>query len=712
MAADEKFPLALPQGTILAGQYVIDHALGQGGFGITYKATDHKTGQKVAVKEFFPETMATRTQTTVTAFTGERGESFAYGKSCFLQEAETLAEFIGNKNIVKVHSYFEENGTAYFVMDFVEGETLLKKLQREGPMDFDTCVALLTPIMKALAEVHTHGIIHRDISPDNIMVQKDGRLILLDLGAAKDLEISDADGAVQSSQLVAKQGFSPIEQYGRNGKIGPWTDVYAMAATIYHCCTGILPPSAVDRIVEDTLSCQPLLNQRQYDALASCMVILPEKRLQDMGALLKALAYVPPKQEPPKSKPPKPKQPKSKSESPKGTMIIKAILVGLAAAIPFIAIYLVTETGLFRTVDEEKHITSQVSNPPISSQPTETVATLSPQEVAYENAEALLAEGNNAEAAMAFGKLGNYSDARERSFSLWEKITQRETVSAGGNSNVCLKSDGTVSRVVNNYSRNMGAQDISDWRDIVAVSAGDDHTVGLKSDGTVVAAAVVNNWGQSDVSSWSDIVSISAGYTHTVGLRSDGTVVAVGESNHNGQCDVSDWTGIVAVSAGTRYTVGLKYDGTVVATSFTDEREKKYYCGQCDVSDWRDIVAISAGKEHTVGLKSDGTVVAVGSNEDGQCNVADWTDIVAISTGDAYTVGLRKDGTVVAVGDNYYDQCRVASRWDNIVAISAGNKHVVGLKSDGTVVAAGIKFTGLCDVSDWMDILIPSKRRW
>ena len=132
MAADEKFPLALPQGTILAGQYVIDHALGQGGFGITYKATDHKTGQKVAVKEFFPETMATRTQTTVTAFTGERGESFAYGKSCFLQEAETLAEFIGNKNIVKVHSYFEENGTAYFVMDFVEGTSFDQYIKEHG----------------------------------------------------------------------------------------------------------------------------------------------------------------------------------------------------------------------------------------------------------------------------------------------------------------------------------------------------------------------------------------------------------------------------------------------------------------------------------------------------------------------------------------------------------------------------------------------------
>lgn len=400
---------------------------------------------------------------------------------------------------------------------------------------------------------------------------------------------------------------------------------------------------------------------------------------------------------------------RAKRSSGKKPITCVILIIGFAA-LALLIIFFETRIGPFHIAVSKEQMASQSSTPPAPTKPaqsTEYTVALSPLEESYAKAEALLAEGKNAEAAIAFGKLGDYADARMRSFGLWERITQRETVSAGGNSNVYLKSDGTVSRVVEENCRNRVAQDTSDWRDIVSVSAGNDHTVGLKSDGTVVAAAVLNNWGQSDVSSWSDIVSISAGYTHTVGLRSDGTVVAVGEHNHNGQCDVSGWTGIVAVSAGTRYTVGLKYDGTVVATSFTDEWEQKYYCGQCDVSSWRDIVAVSAGKEHTVGLKSDGTVVAVGSNEDGQCNVADWTDIVAISAGDAYTVGLRKDGTVVAVGDNYYDQCRVASRWDNIVAISAGNKHVVGLKSDGTVVAAGIKFTGLCDVSDWTNIRLP-----
>ena len=157
-------------------------------------------------------------------------------------------------------------------------------------MDFDSCVRLMTPIIQALAEVHRHGIIHRDISPDNIMVRPDGRLILLDLGAAKDLDIQGNDGSVQSSQMVAKQGFSPIEQYSKSGNVGPWTDVYAMAATIYYCCTGILPPPATDRTIDDTLSCQPRLTQNQFDAISLCMSVLPKNRPQDMGAMLQVLA--------------------------------------------------------------------------------------------------------------------------------------------------------------------------------------------------------------------------------------------------------------------------------------------------------------------------------------------------------------------------------------------------------------------------------------
>ena len=311
----------------------------------------------------------------------------------------------------------------------------------------------------------------------------------------------------------------------------------------------------------------------------------------------------------------------------------------------------------------------------------------------YNDAVALKEDGKYIDAKVAFEALNDYKDAKAQSLALWDKITVRETVSAGGCHTVGLKDDGTVVAVGDNEN---GRCDVSDWKDIVAISAGYSHTVGLKADCTVVA--VGDNYdGQCDVSGWTDIVTISAGYFHTVGLKADGTVVAVGY-DYFGRCNVRDWKDIVAISAGTYHTVGLKADGTVVAAG------NNYY-GECDVSDWTDIVAVSAGDIHTVGLKADGTVVAVGDNDYGKCDVSGWKDIVAISASINHTVGLKADGTVVAVGSNSFGQCDV-SGWTDIIAISAGLHHTIGLKADGTVVAVGNNDDGQCNVSDWTNIKV------
>ena len=284
---------ALKPGTILEGKYLVGEMLGQGGFGITYIGFDLLLEQKVAIKEYYPMStgMVSReghsTVVWSSAMMGKTGTQ--KGFDSFLKEARKMAKLGGIPGVVGVKSVFIQNETAYIVMDFIEGETLLKKLQKNGPMDFDNCVKLMTPIMQALAEVHEHGIIHRDISPDNIMVRPDGKLILLDLGAAKDLDIQGNDGGVQSSQMVAKHGFSPIEQYSKSGKVGPWTDIYAMAATIYYCCTGILPPPATDRTIDDTLACQPRLTHAQFGILADCMRMRPQDRPQSMDTLLQML---------------------------------------------------------------------------------------------------------------------------------------------------------------------------------------------------------------------------------------------------------------------------------------------------------------------------------------------------------------------------------------------------------------------------------------
>ena len=313
------------------------------------------------------------------------------------------------------------------------------------------------------------------------------------------------------------------------------------------------------------------------------------------------------------------------------------------------------------------------------------------QECLYMEAEQLQEQGENVEAAMAFGKLSGYKDALERSFVLWNDIAKRDSVDAGDDHTVGVKADGTVCAVGRNTD---GQCDVFDWTDMIAISAGSSHTVGLKADGTVVAVGN-NEYGQCDVSTWTDIVAISAGRYHTVGLKADGTVVAVG-NKADGQCAVSGWANIVAISAAYSHTVGLKADGT--ATAVGDNMSR-----QCNVSDWTDIVAISAGDSHTVGLKADGTVVAVGR----KVNISEWTDIVAISAGYKRTVELKADGTVVAVGSNYLGQSNV-SDWTDIVAISAGWHHTIGLKADGTVVAVGDNEEGQCNVSAWTNIKLPN----
>ncbi len=350
----ETEPFALKPGTILDGKYLVGEMLGQGGFGITYIGFDLLLEQKVAIKEYYPMStgMVSRENSTTVVWSSAvmQKSGMEKGFDSFLKEARKMAKLGGIPGVVGVKSVFIQNETAYIVMDFIEGETLLKKLQREGPMDYGTCVSLMTPIMQALSEVHKHGIIHRDISPDNIMVQSDGKLILLDLGAAKDLDIQGKDGNVQSSQMVAKHGFSPVEQYGQAGKIGPWTDVYAMAATIYYCCTGVLPPSATDRMIEDTLTCRPRLTKEQFDVLAFCMSVLPQKRPQNMDALLQIVTHpagkTPPVRDVPKTEPVRPETRNLQPPKPDpGRPLPKWLIPGIAAAVAVIALIISVGSG-------------------------------------------------------------------------------------------------------------------------------------------------------------------------------------------------------------------------------------------------------------------------------------------------------------------------------------------------------------------------------
>lgn len=222
-AAARHYPLALPCGSILAGQYLVGRALGQGGFGITYAARDLKAQTSVAIKEYFPEGLAVRTAGTTRVLSGgpQQEESFAYGKGKFLEEARTLARFNEHPGIVSVRSYFEENGTGYFAMERLDGVSLLQYLRDAGGrLPWEAACDLLLPVFDALDTVHAAGIIHRDISPDNIFICREGSVKLLDFGAARYVFGEKS----QSLSVILKHGYAPVEQYSRRGRQGPWTD--------------------------------------------------------------------------------------------------------------------------------------------------------------------------------------------------------------------------------------------------------------------------------------------------------------------------------------------------------------------------------------------------------------------------------------------------------------------------------------------------------
>lgn len=287
---NEKYPLALNEGTVLAGQYIIEDVLGQGGFGITYVATDHKSGSKVAIKEFFPDTLATRDGTSVMSFTGERAEGFEYGKNCFLQEAKTLAQFIDNDNIIRIYTYFEENSTAYFVMEYVEGESFDEYIKKKGgKISFEEASKLLIPVMDALASVHDKGIVHRDVTPDNIFICDDGKVKLLDFGAAR-YSVGDKS---KSLDVVLKHGFAPKEQYTRHGRQGAFTDVYSLGATFYYAITGKKLPDSIDRLEDDNMVPPSNLGVKipedKEEVLFKAISVQPQDRFQNMRDFSAAL---------------------------------------------------------------------------------------------------------------------------------------------------------------------------------------------------------------------------------------------------------------------------------------------------------------------------------------------------------------------------------------------------------------------------------------
>lgn len=288
----------LVPGTILHNKYLLGRVLGYGGFGVTYIAWDEILQRKVAVKEYMPRECASRMAGTkrLSLFSGERTEQFHNGLEAFKEEASKLMKLHDLDGTVRLFDLFEENGTAYLVMEYLDGENLAEVLKEKGKIPVEEALELLVPIMKSLKEIHGLDLIHRDISPDNIFLTKSGEVKLLDFGSARYSVLAQN----KSMSVIIKQGYAPPEQYQVSRDQGPWTDVYSLAATFYTMITGEVPEDAISRMVKDNLKFPSQIGiditKNQEHALLNALNTKVSSRTQSIEAFKEQLFsedYVP-----------------------------------------------------------------------------------------------------------------------------------------------------------------------------------------------------------------------------------------------------------------------------------------------------------------------------------------------------------------------------------------------------------------------------------
>ena len=243
----------LEVGYRLNGRYRVCRSLGQGGFGITYLAEDELLGQKIVIKEYFPAAFVRRAEDGSIRITEETDRAaFTEGRNRFLREARILTSLLDVPGVVKAWNYFRENQTAYLVMEYVQGISLRSWLEQNKEMpSFDEALEMLRPVVLALESIHKKGLLHRDITPDNLMVGANGTVKLLDFGSARSY-LREKDSEVTQTVLL-KSGYAPPEQYDGKSVQGPWTDIYALSATLYEMITGCMPEDALQRQIRDEL---------------------------------------------------------------------------------------------------------------------------------------------------------------------------------------------------------------------------------------------------------------------------------------------------------------------------------------------------------------------------------------------------------------------------------------------------------------------------
>lgn len=285
-------PTMLRPGSILLGKYIVGKVIGKGGFGVTYLAYDVSTNRKVAIKEFFPYGVALRAAgtTTVSVASMDNAEAFKLGAEKFYNEAKLVSRFNGNPNIVGVHEFFYENDTVYFAMEYLEGHTLKDHIAEHGVISAPQALFIMQNVANALMAAHSSNVLHRDISPDNIILCNNGDIKLIDFGAARQVVAEHS----QSFSVILKPGFAPLEQYQKKGNQGPWTDIYSLGTTIYYSLTADIPEDPMSRIDDDKAfsSNQYNINEELWAVISKAAGLRIEDRYGDVFALKNDLSRI------------------------------------------------------------------------------------------------------------------------------------------------------------------------------------------------------------------------------------------------------------------------------------------------------------------------------------------------------------------------------------------------------------------------------------
>ena len=720
---DKQNPRALAVNTVLAGKYLVGPMLGEGGFGITYAGYDLNMETRIAIKEYFPVELVTRDTTLrntggggsisgssassvsepsaggvsasgsgsdrVISLSGEKSKTYQQGLKKYVDEARNVSQFADIPGVVSVKDFFYENNTAYIVMEYIEGISLKEYLkQKGGKLSEEESLAILRPVLEALEKVHAAGIVHRDISPDNIMLTftEEGKtgagqsgasaiygnisaVKLIDFGAARMTSKNDQ----KSLTIILKHGYAPEEQYRSHGEQGPWTDVYALCAVLYRMLTGKVPEPAMDRLFSDGLKRPGELGVKVTPAVSEAIMrglaVKKEDRIQSVRELMDAL-YTGKKLK---------KRGNGKLSRPvliaAGMLILAVTVVGIGTAVRSGNGMRMEEAGADQDDVGGAGQDGQLQN---AGQDGAGGQTQNP-------------DGGNASSDNASGT----DRTGEENTVLLEEEEEEEIAfyspqnAIAGNIQspilMCL-SDGRVKAFGDNVT---GQCRVDNWGDVVAVSVNVTQSLGLDANGTVYAAGD-NSMGECDVEAWNDIVAVAAGFYASFGLKADGTVVGCGDVERYSEA-LESWKDIKAVAAypGNNYgLVGLDRNGNTLYAGFEQELPQ--------VTGWEDVEQISMNQRGEqlmlAGIRKDGSVVSYRLTVDEESHEYDeletWTEMKQFSM-NTPVLGVRSDGTVVCSSDaGEAVQAELAS-WSGMEAVTAidqsGGVYVVGITQDGEI---------------------------